>query len=331
MGRLLKVACAWLAIAWLLAGCGGSSEIARVGPGTITSSELSHWQAIANSLGPTRPAPDSLAALSIDPPASATSRQWALSYLIAQRQIAAEAAQRDIEVSPDQARRALEVLRYETPFSRNAANSQRQRLKALLASSSESEADRIQLVKGQLLAARIQASLYGEALRALPQPLLAAYYKAHRKRFITPERRNVYAVESFTKRNAEEARREIEAGQTIGNVVKRRDEEPQVGGAKRGLTRASLTHPYEQNYFKAKLHELVGPLKAQIYYLFYVSNIQPRRVWSLHEEELQVRQALIAGSRHYVLSDLTQGVQRTWQAQTRCAAAYLVAQCGGRL
>jgi hypothetical protein len=331
MGRLLNVAGAWLALAWLLAGCGGSSEIARVGRGTITSSELSHWQAIAKGLGPTRPAPDSLAASSGDPPAPTTPGRWALSYLIAQRQIVAEAAQREIEVSPDQARRALEDLRYETPFSGNAASSEQARLKALLASSSESRADRIQLVKGQLLVARIQAALYGQALKALPQPLLAAYYEAHRKRFITPEKRNVYVVESFTKRNAEEARREIEAGQTIGNVIKRRDEEPRVGGAKRGMTRASITHPYEQNYFKAKLHELAGPLKAQIYYLFYVSNIQPRRLWSLHEEELQVRQALIAGSQQHVLSDLARGVERKWQAQTRCAAGYLVAQCGGRL
>lgn len=331
MGRLFTVAGSWLALAWLLSGCGGPSEIARVGSVAITSSELSHWQAIAQGLGPARPAPDSLAAPISDHAAATSPRQWALSDLIAQRQIAAEAARREIEVSPDQARNALEDLRYESPFSGSAAGAQQARLKALLASSAESRADRIDLVKVELLAARLQAAIYREALKALPLPLLAAYYNAHLKQFITPEKRNVFVIESFTRQNALLARREIEAGKTIGKVVERRDEEPEVGGAKRGITRASLTHLYEQNYFKAKLHELVGPLKAQIYYLFYVSNIQPRRLWSLHEKELQIRQALIAGSQHHVLSDLAQNVLRKWQAQTRCAPAYLAAQCGGRL
>jgi hypothetical protein len=332
----LAVLAASAAALALLAGCGGGSggEVARVGQLAITHSELAHWQAIAKGLGGARPAADPLGALSGDPPQGATPRQWALSYLIAQRQVAAEAAQREPEVSWSQAKHALEDLRYEAseelPYD-GAIQAQRKRLKALLQSPAESQADRIQIFKAEWLSARLQLALRGEAQQSLPPSLLAAYYQAHRKSFITPEKRNVYVVESFTRQHALEARREIEAGKTIGKVVERRDEEPHVGGAKRGMTRASLTHPYEQDYFKAKLHELVGPRKAQIYYLFYVSNIQPRRLWPLREEELQIRQALIAGSQRHVLTELVQRLQRKWQARTRCAAGYLLSQCGGRL
>lgn len=319
----------------LLSGCGGgSNDLARVGQVAVTQSELSHWQAIAQSLGAARPEPDPLGALSGDPPQGTTPRQWALSYLIAQRQVAAEAAQREIEVSQSQAKTALEDLRYEgnrgLPFD-GVTEAEQARLKALLKSHAESQADRISIMRAQWLAARLQLALRGEAQQSLPQSLLAAYYQAHRKQFINPERRNVYVVESFTRRNALEARREIESGQTIGKVVERRDEEPQVGGAKRGMTRASLAHPYEQDYFKARLHELVGPRKAQIYYLFYVSYIQPWHVSSLKEEELSIRQTLIAGAQHQVLAGLAQRLQHKWQSQTRCAAGAIVAQCGGRL
>lgn len=320
-----------LALSPLLGGCGGSSDVARVGSGAISHSTLTRWQAIAARLGPSRPAPDSLAVPSGDPTGALAPRQWALSYLLAQRRIAAEAAERGIEVDRAEATRALEDFHYEHVFSGSTATVQEARLKALLASSVESKADRVQIMKSQILAARLEGALYSEALKALPESLVGAYYAAHRKSFITPEKRNVYVIQSFTKHNAELARREIEAGQTIGRVVERRNEEPDAGGAKRGLTRAELTHPYEQNYFKAPLHKLVGPLKAQIYYLFYVSNIQPRRLWPQNEVEFQIRQSLIAGPQHRVLASAVRRIDRKWRERTRCAAGYMAEQCGAQL
>jgi hypothetical protein len=326
-----RAGAAVLLLSLLLAGCGGSNDVARVGRAPIARGTVSHWEAIAASLGASRPAPDPLVAPSGDRADPATSRQWALSYLIAQDRTAADAAELELEVSRNEARHALEDLRYEGLSSRAVAKPQQARLKALLASPATSEADRVSIMKDQLQSARLEAVLRDEAQKALPASLVAAYYAAHRKHFITPEKRNVYVIQSFTKRNAELARREIEAGETIAHVVERRNDEPGAGGAKRGMTRASLTHAYEQDYFRAKLHELVGPRKAQIYYLFYVSYIQPRQLWPFGDEQLQIRQALIAGPERETLTELVRRVNRRWRARTRCAAGYVVGQCGGGL
>lgn len=145
---------------------------------------------------------------------------------------------------------------------------------------------------------------------------------------MVPERRNVEVNETFRKAKIDKAKQEIDAGQDLVSVVKRRNDEPDVGGSKFGLVRHSLPHGYEDNYFKAKPHVLVGPLKDEIYYLFEVTAIVPARQQTLGEVLATIRQRLIVGAHRYVFTNLVRALNEKWKRKTRCRAAYMVNQCG---
>jgi len=332
LARVLIACSAVLLAATGTSSCGGTSDevVARVGQAAITKGALEHWMSVEAAAGsPARPSSDATAPVG-DPGGDGTLKRRTLGFLISAAQMAGEAAEKGITATDVEAKRALKRLRYEQTGAvatslRDAA------LQDIVLSKAQTPADQLSIVKTRLLAAKVKQRQLFDARQKLTDAQVASYYMRNRKRFVVPERRNVEVIETFRKAKIEKAKREIDAGQSLASVVERRNDEPDVGGLRLGLSRQSLTHGYESNYFKARAHVLVGPLKAEIYYLFEVTDIMPAKQQTLGEVQATIRQRLIAGPQRSLYTHLVRAFDEKWKRKTRCRPADMLKQCGGPL
>jgi hypothetical protein len=297
--------------------------IARVGGMPITRATLRHWTSVGAAM-----TPSTARALVHERPEQMGLKQRMLSFLISSERIAGEARDAGIAVSDAAVSGALERLQYEQHLKLSSLQPE---LQSLIAVRVETRSDRLWIIKIRMLAERLEQRVHSQAEQRITHAQLVSYYAKHKRDFLVPERRDVAVIETFHKKESEIARREIDSGQDLRRVVNLRDEEPAVGGLKRGLLRRELRHGYEDNYFTAPPHVLIGPLKAEIYYLFEVTAIMPARQRTLAEAQLIIRRQLIAGSQWQVLEGIERALEQEWRAKTRCRAAYMVAQCGGVL
>jgi hypothetical protein len=284
--------------------------------------------AVGDTLTQSRHEPGSLDHAS-GPRGSLTPTQRSLDFLIFSARTSAEAAQKGVVVSSAEAEQALRAFR--SGHYSGASSTTGQDVQRLLTSKGVSEVDRVAVVKTELLAERLEQRLRSEAEDAIPDAAVASYYVKNRRRFVAPELRDVFVVQTHHKSRAERARREMTTGQSPQIVVKRQNEAPK-GGRLLGITRNSITRGYEHSYFKSKLFAVVGPLRAQgSYYVFQVSYIAPAHQRPLTDVQATIRQELLAGPQRRILTELGRARDREWIGKTRCTPAYLVARCGGRL
>jgi hypothetical protein len=305
-----------------LTGCGTKSGevIARVGDSAITKATLEHWLSVANSTaGPARSHDSS----------GYVPRQTILGFLLSAERTIGEAREDGIVVKPSEAYAALETIEFER--SNGLSATPLPEPQNLLLDKAKRTADRAWIIRVNLLAEKVARRRLSQAELAISDAQIKTYYRTHKRDFVLPERRDVAVIQAFHKATADIAKREIESGRSLLSVVRRRNDEPDVGGLKRNLSRRGLRHAYEDNYFSAHPHVLVGPLKAEIYYLFEVTAVVPSRQQQIAEVQSAIRRKLVAGTQRQLLNDLLHGLDKRWRSRTRCRAAYLVAQCGGEL
>jgi hypothetical protein len=309
-----------------LGACGGGAGqtvVAEVGTRPIDMSGVQHWMAVRAAMEPA-------AIRSLDPSSRMPSKDWAISFLLAADRTVGEADEDGVGITEAEAKRALARLRYEQTYGLSTSEGA-QELVALLSSKAETEADQLWIVKVHLLALRLKQRQRVEAEGRVTYAQMSDYYMKHRQRFVVPERRDVAVIETFTRSKIERAKQEIVSGRGFIEVMKRRNDEPDVGGLKVGLSRTPLRHPYEENYFLARPHRLVGPLKAEIYYLFEVMRVTPGRQAKFGEVRDSIRGKLVSLGRPSLLSSVRLAVEARWRTMTRCRAGYSVPQCGGHL
>jgi parvulin-like peptidyl-prolyl cis-trans isomerase-like protein len=318
-------ACVAVLCVVVIGGCGnGSAEVvARVGDTAITRGTVEHWIAVTATMSP------ATRALAGDPQSDTTPQQRALSVLIYAQRTIGEAREAGIEASDREAGKALERLRFER--SSGLSVGQPPAVQALITGNVETRADQVLLVKVRMLAERMEQRQLAEAEQRITHAQILGYYTENKRSFVVPERRNVAVIETFRKAKSDLARREIEAGKPLLSVLERRNDEADVGGYKLGLTRRALIHTYERNYFSARPHVLVGPLKSEIYYLFEVTAVMPARQQALAEVQQIIRRKLIAGRQRRVFTSLVRALNQSWRSKTRCRPAYIVDQCGAPL
>jgi len=334
MSKLARVVVSCSAVLLSIIGissCGGGSDeiVARVGRAAITKPEFEHWLSVGAATGATRLYSPATQASARDPRSYATQKQQTLSFLISSTRTIGEAAEKGIDVSDTQAKAALDRLRYERIYGTTTPLPKEAELQSLLSGKGETPSDRLWIVKVHLLVAKLEQRQLVEAEQKITYAQLASYYAKNRRRFVVPERRDVEVIETFRKAKIETAKREIQSGQSLHGVVQRRNDEPDVGGSLRGLSRRALRHGYENNYFRAKPGVLVGPLKSEIYYLFEVTAVMPARQQTLEEVQAKIRRELISGAQRRVFANTVRALDERWRSKTFCATGYAVEQCAG--
>lgn len=330
--HVLAVTSAACALAAIPSACGKSAEdqvVARVGEATVTRNTLNHWTQIATQAQLPEPYRTWVAGSLLRPQSNSRTGKT-LGFLVSSLQIVGDAAEHGIHVSGTEAKSALQRFRYEQLYGPASPPVREAELKRLLSSNRETASDQVWIMQVHMLSAKLEERQQSWAEQSIPYAEVAAYYTQNKTRFVVPERRRVYVIQSFKKPNADRARREIDEGHSLTSVVERRNQEPAVGGVK-VLSRDHLDHTYEENYFTAKPHVFMGPLKYEMYYLFEVTKIFPPRQQTLAEVEGKIRHELISGAKRSLLTGLVAASDAKWRARTRCDAAYLLPQCGARL
>jgi hypothetical protein len=321
-GATVLVFCCGIILASIaLDGCAATKSGTRarvsaaafcVGDAPITQAQLGHWSRVFAGMSPSAARP-LLHASSFSTP-----RQDARQFLIAAARTTDEARQQGVEVSDAEARATLERLRYEEVYGSSGTVPKKSMLEAVLRPAVETSPDRLTIVRLVMLEERLEQRVLHDAELAVPRARLALYFGNHRRGFLIPERRDAAIIIAWKKNDIELAKHEIQAGKRLMEVLVRRDEEPGVGGIHRNLRRNHTPRLYEEDFFSAKPHVLVGPRKAEIYYMFEVLAVKAPKQQSLQEVEPVIRHRLITPAAHALLASASRALAARWPVRTHC-------------
>jgi hypothetical protein len=315
--RIVRALSLCLAALSLLAasGCGGPSRqvVARVDTHAITRAMLEHWIAVL-AVADRAAASDRLAL-----------RRHALGLLIWWQWLASAAAQLHVRVTGTQAEKQLALFTFDHLEGRRFEWFADERaLTSYVFNREATNADRLLLVAMGLLAARLEAGRVAEAKRAVSPTRIRAYYERNKHHLIRPERRDIEAIMNYDESKVAQAKRELQAGRSFASVAARFNQSGE-GGLKRRITRLRGGKRYEKDFFSARAHVLVGPVKERLYYVFEVLRIVRGGQETLAQSEAKITQRLAV---HDASTELLPAFERRWAAKTRCAPGYVVARCG---
>jgi hypothetical protein len=313
--RIVIVSCVALAATFSLSACGADTKTRAtafcVRSTQVREESLSHWDSVFAAM-------NSAAARSLADGDSASAR--ARNFLTAVARSTGEASELGVKVTDAAARAALQLLRYEEVYG-SSSSARKAVPKAALDARGENSSDRLTVVRMSILAERLEDRFRHDAEQSLSYARLARFFREHKHDFLIPERRDAAIIISFKKSRIELAKRELDAGRRFLDVMRRRNEEPVAGGIHRNLRRGHAPRLYEEKFFTARPHVAVGPLKAEIYYLFEVIAVKKPRQQSLAEVETVIRRRLIDGTAHGLLASTARTIEARWPMHRDCSTA----------
>jgi hypothetical protein len=134
------------------------------------------------------------------------------------------------------------------------------------------------------------------------------------------------ACSSWSKPKIEQAKRGLIAGESFTTLAERFNQTPK-GGLRIGITRGHGKKRYERDYFAARPHVLVGPLKELLYYVFEVMKVIPGGPETLQQAESSIRRRL--GTED--TAKLGTAAEAAWRMRTRCRGGYVCPGAAGTL
>jgi predicted lipoprotein with Yx(FWY)xxD motif/parvulin-like peptidyl-prolyl isomerase len=256
-------------------------------------------------------------------------RQHALEELISAEWAVAQASELGVSVSDREAQDRLAEVEYarregisDQEFAKGAE------LRKALAPPGLSHADRVWLVKLNMLSAGLEQKLKALAERQITTAQIARYYEAHRRRFVSPERRYFKILLSYSEPTTRRAKREIESGKDFVSVAKRVSIEPELPDIVRYIVPGDEEPPFERHLFAARARTLLGPIhQALDYYIFEVTKITRPRQETIAEVEASIRRRLATEGPRSVSAALARAAASKWRAKTSCGQGYVVPGC----
>jgi hypothetical protein len=290
---------------------GPGDVVARVGETPITRTELEHWLLVRAGAG-RRATP------------TETVKRQVLGFLISSQWTIGEASELGVKVSDEDARKQLELLRYET---REGIKYERlpmeAKLQESLANPGLTSADRLWLTKLNMLATKIEQKRLAEAEQAIAHAQVVKYYDEHKRGFLQPERRDLAWIVTYSESTLQKAVREVRSGKSLVSVAKHVSlDPPTIEGLE---LRSAREKAFAKHVFAARPHVLAGPFRQQQnHYEFEVTRVTPARQLTLAQAEASIRQALAL---RLVSTELPGTFERRWTARTSCRRGYIVPKC----
>jgi hypothetical protein len=248
-----------------------------------------------------------------------------LSFLISARWTVGEAAGLGVGVGDGAARKQLSLYDYEQ---REGVGVGRFPMEGKLqkAFAGAPTADRVWLMKLSMLVAGIEHRRFADAKHQVTPADIAAYYEAHKSRYVSPERRDLVWIVTFDKKILSKALREVRSGKSLISVAERVSLDPPTIT---GLTLASAREKaFARRVFAAKPHVLTGPLRQhQNVYAFEVTSVVPAHRWGERESAAAIRQELASRRLHDALFGSAATFAKVWTARTSCSARHIVLRC----
>jgi foldase protein PrsA len=160
---------------------------------------------------------------------------------------------------------------------------------------------------------------------------VAAFYAKNKKRFATPETRDVRVVLTKTKDKADAALAALKNGDSFKTVTKKYSIDQAskaTGGVLSGIAKGSQEKVFDTALFSAKKGVLTGPVKVQFgYYVFKVQKIVPAKQQTLKESEPAIKQELTASTQKAADDKFNADLRKKWKAKTNCRTGFVMDQC----
>ncbi len=295
-----------------------SSAVATVGDSPITKAELVRWQAVytkvAASGGQTKPT-------------AAQARQSAFELLAGSKWITEEAARQGVKASPKEIKTATDT------YLTSAADSAKVTRATVLQQLGTSYTDLRFQQRVALLAQRLQEKI----VKAIPPPTSAAIAKAYADepaRWATPSQRDVEAIITTTKNQADAAYAALKDGTTFAKAAEQYQANAALagsGGKLTGLKPGTTDPAIERPIFAAPANELQEPVPVGqgAFMVFKVVKATPLAQQTLQQATSTIRRSLSATAATAATSAFLSNLSKRWKPQTTCAAGYRSAQyCG---
>jgi foldase protein PrsA len=293
-----------------LAACGsdGSSNrvVVRVGNAQIRSAAVSHWISVmAAGLPSSASAPERHQEL----------KRRALEFLISSEWSIGEAASRGLAISEREIHRRLAEQQAASFPGGQAERS------AFAKATGESTSDLELQVRAELASSRL-AAMAADGARPVTRAAIVDYYDRERRRFLTPELREVRITNRKTRADAERLKRAIESGADFAARSERlRISLP--GGA-----RARQGTPLERAIRASRRGVLTGPVKQRVdYFVFELKRIVPANSRALSQVAGSIGRRLREAGRRHALAESVSAWRAKWRARTDCRAGYVVQGC----
>jgi hypothetical protein len=310
-----------LMLLFCISGCGagadaGERPVAKVGTSAISARMLRHWAGI--ELGAAG-----------DQGLGGPRARVALRLLLLADRTLGEAAEAGVSVGDARAQAELATYKsfqsQEVPFERVAKGLP---FIALLDHPGETHADRVFLMKLDLLAFDLEQKRLREAEAHITHAELARYYAANKGRFVIPEQRDLQLLGNKDLSLVRNAKSEIQAGANFISVAKRMSTDPEAPeGVQLDLQHGQEEPEFEAHVFSARPGVLVGPIKQVFYYLFRVTQVRAAHQLSLEHSEPTIRRLLVASRKGALVAKWLHDAELAWTAKTECRSAYAVQGC----
>jgi foldase protein PrsA len=338
-----------------LSGCGNSvpsGAVAKVGDSTITQDEFDKWMNIAVK-GQSQ-APGGAAAVP-DPPDFEkcvaakkktpvpkgqqkpsddalkkqckndydTLKREVMQFLIQGEWVQQEADKRDISVKPAELQKALEDQKKQV-FPNDKQYQQ------FLKTSGMTEEDVLFRVKLNELQQRLTQDATQDAKKVSDEDI-SAYYEKNKQRFAQPERRDLRVVLTKTQAKANQAKKELQSGQSFKKVVKKYSID-EASKSQNGLLPAVSEGQQEKEFdaaiFAAPKDKLQGPVKTQFgWYVFKVEKITKASQQTLDESKDTIKNLLRSTRQQKALDAFVKQFRKDYKDETDCADDYRVVEC----
>ncbi len=204
-------------------------------------------------------------------------------------------------------------------------------LKKVLATTGRTKADLERQFEAQQLEEAIRAKLTSETAH-VSEAQVAAYYRANRSRFGTPEGRDLLIARVGKLAEAEKIKREIAAGASFPDVVKKLPLQQPIYSNDALVVdyQSGMYHepPLNDAIFAARPGVLSGPVRINLgYYVFEVTKIIPPVQKSLAQVRATIRGELPAERYQQALVGFLKRWRARWTARTDCSRGYVVQKC----
>jgi foldase protein PrsA len=303
--------CAVLTLAAVLAGCGGvpGSAVATVDGETIDRRLYDRWLQIAAKSG--------------DDTDKQALRNQVLQQLITYQWLEAEAEERGVALPDAQVRKTFEQQR-KASFPKDAD------YRRYLSTSGQTEEDLILRVRADMLSSRIRDQVT-KGLAPVTDEQIADYYEKNKPRFADPERRDLRAVLTTRRADAERARAALAGGAPWSEVAKEYSidrESRSKGGRMTGLARGQQPEEFDKAVFGAERGKLTGPVKTEHgHYVFEVTKVMESRQQTLAQATPAIKGLLEAETQQKAIEQFLDEFRARWKAKTECGDDYRTKDC----
>jgi foldase protein PrsA len=351
--RLVLASCAILALAGVVAACGGvpGNSVATIDGKSLDKSTFDHWMLVAakSSGQPGAVVPDPpdytkcVAAKRKTTPKPGKGqpkvtdaqlknqcktqynqlRSQVLQLLISYRWIEGEAAAQGIKVTDQEVQKSFQQQK-------NQSFPKESDWQKFLKDSGQTQADILMRVRDDLLSNKLRDKII-KGKDQVSDAQIQAYYNKNKARFSQPERRSLRIVLTKTKAKALQAKRALQSGQSWSKVAKQYSTDAtskSQGGKLPPQAKGTLEKALDAAVFKAAKGKLEGPVKTPFgFYDFEVLNVSPASTQPLSQAKTTIKQTLATQNQQTALNNFVKDFQKRWRDKTDCQSSFKISDC----